>query len=405
MKSKVIDWFLRLVKGVFVGTGFILPGVSGGALAAIFGLYERIIRFVAHITKDFKKNILFFIPVVAGMLVSIVGLAWPLGFFLDNYKAPTMLFFVGCIIGTLPSLWKQAGLKGRKPRHIVIMAAVAAVGFVFLFFADGLFQANVPQNFFTWILAGVIIALGVLVPGLSPSNFLIYMGLYDPMVAGFKHFDMMILLPIGIGLLVCIIAFSKLMDQVFKKAYAGLFHVILGVVVASTVMIVPFDTNYLSMGGLVCLACCVAGAALGWFMSRLEDKYVPEKAESGKELAMPQNLTAQQIAEYVDMAGALARVRGNTAVYQKMLGLLLDSGEFTALEEALAAGDLPKAANVAHSIKGMTGNLSLHRLFNSSTALMQALRAGNPDDTLLAQFREDAENTRACVRVLLDQMG
>ena len=55
-KSNVIDWIIRLVKGAFVGTGFILPGVSGGALAAIFGLYEKIITFIAHITKDFKEN-------------------------------------------------------------------------------------------------------------------------------------------------------------------------------------------------------------------------------------------------------------------------------------------------------------------------------------------------------------
>ncbi len=277
MKNKLIDWFLRLIKGVFVGTGFILPGVSGGALAAIFGLYERIIRFVAHITRNFKENVLFFIPVIAGMLVSIVGLAWPLDYFLENYRAPTMLFFVGCILGTLPSLWKQAGQKGRKPHHMVTMLAVLAAGFVFLYFADGLFQANVPQNFFTWMLAGVGIALGVLVPGLSPSNFLIYMGMYEPMVGAFKQFDVMVLLPIGIGLLACIIALSKLMDLIFRKAYAGLFHVILGIVIASTAIIIPFNYNYLTLGGLACLVCCVAGAALGWFMSRLEDKYVPEK--------------------------------------------------------------------------------------------------------------------------------
>ena len=57
------DWFLRFIKGMFIGSGFILPGVSGGALAAVFGIYERIISFLAHITKNFKENVLFFIPV------------------------------------------------------------------------------------------------------------------------------------------------------------------------------------------------------------------------------------------------------------------------------------------------------------------------------------------------------
>lgn len=53
------DWFLRFIKGMFIGSGFILPGVSGGALAAVFGIYERIISFLAHITKNFKENVLF----------------------------------------------------------------------------------------------------------------------------------------------------------------------------------------------------------------------------------------------------------------------------------------------------------------------------------------------------------
>lgn len=51
----MVDWILRFIKGIFIGSGFILPGVSGGALAAVFGVYERIISFLAHITRDFKK--------------------------------------------------------------------------------------------------------------------------------------------------------------------------------------------------------------------------------------------------------------------------------------------------------------------------------------------------------------
>ena len=55
------DWMLRFVKGMFIGSGFILPGVSGGALAAVFGMYERLISFLAHLTKNFKENVLFFV--------------------------------------------------------------------------------------------------------------------------------------------------------------------------------------------------------------------------------------------------------------------------------------------------------------------------------------------------------
>lgn len=279
MNSKLGDWFLRLVKGMFIGTGFILPGVSGGALAAIFGLYERIISFIAHITRDFKANLLFFLPVGLGMLAGIVVLAYPLGFCLERFPAPTMWFFIGAIIGTFPSLWQEAGKKGRRPKHIGIMIAALVIGFCFLLFGAKMFDGQFPQNFATWMLAGVIIALGVLIPGLSPSNFLLYMGMYTPMVEAFKGLNMAVLLPIGIGGLLCVLLFAKLVDLLFQRAYTGLFHVILGVVIASTLMIVPLDFNYISFGALACLLTCAAGAVLGLWMSGLEKKYKPQKED------------------------------------------------------------------------------------------------------------------------------
>ncbi|MEL5939996.1 DUF368 domain-containing protein, partial [Tetragenococcus halophilus] len=76
------DWILRFVKGMFIGSGFILPGVSGGALAAIFGIYERIIGFLAHITRNFKENVLFFLPVGLGGLTGIFILSFAVSFLL-----------------------------------------------------------------------------------------------------------------------------------------------------------------------------------------------------------------------------------------------------------------------------------------------------------------------------------
>ncbi len=275
-KNSPIDWILRVVKGCFIGTGFILPGVSGGALAAIFGLYERIISFLAHITKEFKKNILFFLPVGIGMVISIVLLSYPLSFFLENYAAPTMWFFIGAIVGTLPTLWKEAGKKGRTAKHYVILAVSLIAGYAFLRWGSTLLNGQVPLNFGTWILAGALIALGVLVPGLSPSNFLLYMGMYGPLMNGFKSLDFSVILPLLLGAAACLLAFSKLINFLFKKAYAGLFHIILGVVIASTLAIVPLDFNYLSWPVLICVVTCLGGIILGYWMGGLETKYKPD---------------------------------------------------------------------------------------------------------------------------------
>jgi len=275
--KKAVDWILRVMKGTLIGTGFILPGVSGGALAAIFGIYERIIAFLAHLTKNFKENVFFFIPVGIGMLLGIVILSYPLGFLLENYEAPTIWGFIGCIIGTFPSLWRQSGRKGRKTAHIIIMFIAALLAFTLLKLAAYAI-GDVPQNTGTWILAGVIIALGVLIPGMSPSNFLIYMGMYTDMVDSFKTLNLGVLIPIAIGGAACMLLFSKGVDWLFSKAFTGLFHIVLGVVIASTVMIVPLEYNFpdtaaLGTGILVCLAACAVGVLLGLWMSGLEAKY------------------------------------------------------------------------------------------------------------------------------------
>jgi putative membrane protein len=274
----MVDWILRFFKGAIIGTGFILPGVSGGALAAIFGLYERIVSFIAHITKDFLKNVLFFIPVGIGALLGMFLLARPLSFFLENFETQVLWGFIGCIIGALPLLWKEAGKNGRHKRHYMILAITAVAGFCLLYAAKNFLKVQMPLNFVTWIFSGFLIALGVLVPGLSPSNFLVYLGLYRPMVDGFKAADPMVLAPLFLGVAVCLFSLSALMDMLFKKAYAGLFHFVVGIVIASTFMIVPINYNYLTRGTVVCVLALLVGAGLGFWMSRLEEKYKPGSA-------------------------------------------------------------------------------------------------------------------------------
>ena len=269
----IIDWVLRFFKGALIGTGFLLPGVSGGALAAIFGLYQRIISFIAHITRDFAKNVLFFIPVGLGSLFGMFLLARPLSFFLEHYEAQVIWGFIGCILGTLPSLWKEAGKEGRAKRHYIILVLTALIGFCLLFTAKIYLQMEIPLNFVTWILAGFLIALGILIPGMSPSNFLVYFGMYKPMVDGFKTMDVSVLLPIMLGAAICLFSLSSLIDMLLRKIYAGLFHFVVGIVIASTFMIVPLNHNYLSSGTFVCAAAMIAGIALGSWMSKLEKKY------------------------------------------------------------------------------------------------------------------------------------
>ena len=98
--------------------------------------------------------------------------------------------------------------------------------------------------------------------------------------------------------------------------------------------------------------------------------------------------------KYIDMETGLARVRGNAVLFKKMLGLFLNGKEFAAFEEALAANDYPRAGDVAHAIKGLTGNLALTPLFEESTKLMNQLRGGSYDEETLRNYRAILIETR-----------
>jgi len=273
------EWLFQLAKGMLIGTGAILPGVSGGALAAVFGLYEPLITFISDMSHKFWKNIMYFLPVGVGALLGVFVLAYPLDYGLQYYPVHVLWAFIGAIFGTLPSLWREAGKEGRESKHVWLSVIVGVLMFAFLIWAENNFNLNVPQNFFTWILSGAIFASGFVVPGLSPSNFLIYMNLYQPLTQGIRTLDFSILIPVAIGAVLCVILFAKGVRYLLDVAYPTVFHFVFGVVIASTVIIAPAGELYQGLGFIdyiFVVLLFIAGLALGLWMGRLEDEHKPE---------------------------------------------------------------------------------------------------------------------------------
>jgi putative membrane protein len=252
-----------------------LPGVSGGALAAVFGIYERMIAFLSNLTKNFKENVLFFLPVGLGGVFGMFLFSFVVSYMLGNAETYTLWFFIGCIVGMMPALFRQSAKKGRKPWHLVLMALTCAASYALLTALQSIVAVEMPKNILTWLMAGGIIGLGVIVPGLSPSNLLVYMNLYKPMADGIKDMDFGVVLPLLVGVAACVILLSKLMNTSSRRRtrclplYPG-FRI-------------RFDADHRALrlqlsepGRLLCLVALAAGAALALFMSRLEDRYKPE---------------------------------------------------------------------------------------------------------------------------------
>lgn len=273
-KNLLGDWFIRLLKGIFIGIGFIVPGLSGGVLAVVFGLYEPLMRFLANLRENFIKNVLFFIPVGIGGALGVVVFSAVVDFAFTNYAAQFIWLLIGFISGTFPTLLKTAAKNGRKFQHWIILGATAIGMLLFLNWIETVKNVTLPPNFVNWVLSGALIGLGVVIPGMSPSNFLIYLGLYQPMANGISHLDLGVIIPLAIGLILVVFAFAKIVAFLFQKSYAFMYHFILGIVVGSTLAIIPGGVSGWTI--LVCAILFLIGALASYALAKLDEKYPHE---------------------------------------------------------------------------------------------------------------------------------
>jgi putative membrane protein len=287
--NTIADWFIRLIKGIIIGIGFILPGLSGGVLAVILGIYDKLIQFLADIRKNFLQNVAYFLPVAIGMAIGIVIFSIFVAKAFGIYAAQFICLFVGFVVGTFPSLYKTAGKEGRSPKDIILF--IISTIFIFILMIIGDEQlTEVPPGLLVWIGSGALIGLGVIVPGMSPSNFLIYFGLYDEMAIGIKNFDFGVIIPLLIGFVVCVLMFAKLAAYLFRKYYSQMYHFILGMVAGSSLAIFPtvvfpaFRSEQLAVtrlsftaAFLLCIAFLIVGVIISYLFSKVEEKYPREE--------------------------------------------------------------------------------------------------------------------------------
>ena len=275
-KKSVFSYLFKILKGSLVGLGAVLPGISGGVLCVVFGIYKTVMEFLASPFKRLKTHFPVLFPYGIGLIVGFLGIAKVLSFLLDKYPAPSVCVFIGLIAGMLPSLFREAGEKGRtKGSYIALVVAMIAI--FALLIGLQILSVSISPNFVWYLFCGFCLALSVIAPGMSFSTLLMPLGLYQPLVDGISSFDLGVLLPAGIGALLTVILFAKAVNMLFERHYSVSFHAIIGVVIAATVMIIPFASFAASAASavvnVVCLAVGIAAAlALDKFNSKFADK-------------------------------------------------------------------------------------------------------------------------------------
>ena len=270
----VMRLVLRVLQGVLIGVGAVLPGISGGVLCVVFGIYKPVMELLSNPLRNFKTHVPKLLPVIVGMGVGFLGVAKILAFFLETYPDPSVCLCIGLSVGMLPSLFREAGEQGR-PKGSWVSMGVAFVFILALLISLNLFSVSIAPNFGWYLFCGFCLALSVIAPGMSFSTLLMPLGLYTPFVDGLGNLNFSVIVPAGIGAVVTVICLAKAVDALFDRFYPYAFHAIIGIVIAATIMIVPFGSFAVSVGAaavnIVCLAVgVIAALALDKFNSSVE---------------------------------------------------------------------------------------------------------------------------------------
>ena len=248
------------VKGMVIGIANIVPGVSGGTMMVSMGIYDKLIHCITHLFSEFKKSVLFLLPIAVGMVAAIAASSFGLTYLFENLPIQTNLLFVGLILGGLPAIWKNVKGNSVKAGHVlacvlffVLVVGMAAMGESEGASADLSFSLG---NVAVLLMVGVITSATMVIPGVSGSMVLMLMGFYYPVLNAIKDFfkDLAalnidgilrgcgILIPFGIGVVVGIFGIAKLVEIIFEKFPLYAYWAIIGLIVSSPIAILLMGT-------------------------------------------------------------------------------------------------------------------------------------------------------------------
>lgn len=239
-----MEW-KNIYRGFVMGASDVIPGVSGGTIAVLLGIYDRFIAAINGIfSKQWKKHLEFLIPLGIGVAIAILSLSHVIGWLVKHHSGPTYFFFLGLIIGVLPLLFREADARARfKSKHILLLiVGLLLVGTLF-FFKDpeqGSVIINKTIATYGWLfIAGFFASAAMILPGISGSLVFLIMGVYPTIMHGISNFDWLLILVTGTGIFLGIISMSKVIHFFLERYRTSTFAMIIGSVIGSIFVIFP----------------------------------------------------------------------------------------------------------------------------------------------------------------------
>lgn len=267
---------LTLIQGILIGSGAILPGISGASLAVVFGVYEDFMDLIAPPFRNFRAFVRRNAALCVGIAVGFVSFTLLLSRLFGAHTVLLVFFFSGLIAGTLPEIFfraREGDWTGRIVAFCVtagVLAALAlthhATGGLFSTPQPGLTSTN--PGILVWSGAGAIVGIGSLLPGISASFILIYLGLYGPLLDAVGKLEIHTLFALGLGALASVVVFSHAIAALYQRFHGIMTFAVLGFTVGSLLLVFPGFPE--GMNAITYALSAVAGFAVTFFLARVQ---------------------------------------------------------------------------------------------------------------------------------------
>lgn len=226
-----------MLKGFIIGSSMSVPGVSGGTMAILLGIYDKLISSISNFLKDIKGNTIFLVKFCLGAGLGIGSLAFVIQWLLEKFPFMVSFFFLGAVIGGIPALYVKTKEKKFGISSFIYFALglgiVISIGFIPTGNLD-IASGSGILHYLMMLVTGIIIALALVLPGISTSHMLLVLGMYDSMLAAITHFDIVYVGILGVSTLIGVFLITKPLEYLMNHFPHQTYCMIIGFVIGST---------------------------------------------------------------------------------------------------------------------------------------------------------------------------
>lgn len=260
---------LTALKGIIIGGTMLVPGVSGGSMAMILGIYDELIDAVANFRKKPKEKLLFLIIFMMGALIGMILFAKPLGSLIEKYPKPMMFFFMGAVAGGLPMIYKESGVAKFTWRQLLYMVGGLLIVVLLSLIPKDIFDAGRVEGFLgilILVVAGIVLAVALVLPGISVSYMLLIMGLYEQTLDAISNVKIGFIVPLAGGVFLGILLTTKMLSVLMEKYPEKIYLIILGFVAGA--LLEAFPGVPIGIEWLLCIPLLLFGFYLIWILGK-----------------------------------------------------------------------------------------------------------------------------------------